>query len=109
MKQLAEINYVNLIGTLTSTPKAVKLENGKRVVKFSLSTKETYLDKNGQSVSDTCWHRLSAWGKWVPILEELTFKGMALAIEGRLKSRFYHHNGKRQSYTEIEVNDLIIL
>lgn len=106
---IQEINFVNLVGQMTSNPKIVRLENGKRVVKFSLSTSEPYLDENGKTCFTKNWHRLTAWGKWIPILEELCEKGQGLAIEGRLRSKHYSNNGEPQSYTEIEVNDLIIL
>lgn len=103
------MNHVNLIGEMTSVPKIIQLKDGKRIIQFSLSTKETYFDKEGNQKADRNWHRVAAWGKWVPIIEKLCDKGQALAIEGRLKSRFFSKNGKKQSYNEIEINDMVIL
>lgn len=104
-----QLNHVNLIGKMSSEPRIVQLKDGSKVIKFSLSTKETYLDKDGSLKNNTNWHRITAWGKWVPVIEQLGAKGLALAIEGRLKSNFYRVNGKNTSYSEVEVNDLIIL
>ncbi len=107
--RVQQMNHVNLIGQMSSDPTFVEMEGGKKVARFSLSTKETYLDDEGNTKDTKNWHRVTAWGKWVPVLEQLGVKGQALAIEGRLRSRFYNTDGKRQSYTEIEINDLVIL
>ena len=107
---VTQMNHVNLIGQMSSEPKVVILENGKRIAKFSLSTRETYLDEEGNTKHVNNWHRVTAWGKWVSVLEQLGAKGQALAIEGKLRSRFYQSkSGERQSVTEVEINDLVIL
>lgn len=104
------MNYVNLIGKISSDPKVIELANGRKIVQFSMSTQESYLDSEGNVKNRKQWHRISAWGNWVSILEELGQKGLNLAVEGRLKSRFYQSStGQRQQVTEVEVNDLIIL
>lgn len=106
-----EMNHVNLIGQMSSDPKFVELKDGKRIARFSLSTRETYLDDEGNTKNINNWHRVTAWGKWVPVLEQLGSKGQALAIEGRLRSRFYNNiqTGQRQSFTEVEINDMVVL
>ena len=83
------MNHVNLIGKICSAPKVVELTNGRKIAQFSLSTQESYLDVDGTTKVRKQWHRISAWGRWVAILEELGEKGLSLAIEGRLISRFY--------------------
>lgn len=107
---ITQMNHVNLIGQMSSDPKVVDLQNGKRIAKFSLSTRETFLDDEGNTKNVNNWHRVTAWGKWVPVLEQLGSKGQALAIEGRLRSRFFlTKTGERKSITEVEINDLVIL
>lgn len=104
------MNHVNLIGKISSEPKVVLLENGKKIAQFSMSTQETYLDAEGNTKKRNNWHRISAWGNWVGILEELGHKGIHLAIEGKLVSRFYRTNtGDQKLITEVEINDLVIL
>ncbi|MDX1653296.1 MAG: single-stranded DNA-binding protein [Brumimicrobium sp.] len=110
MISINQMNHVNLIGQITSDPKIVDLGDGKRVARFSLSTKETYLDDEGQTKQVNNWHRITAWGKWATVLEEMGSKGQALAIEGKLRSRFFNgKNGQKQSFTEVEINDMVIL
>lgn len=105
-----EMNYVNLIGQIANTPKIVKTKEGGLVAKFSLNTRETYLDETGEMRDVNNRHNVSAWGRWASILEKLGEKGQALAIEGRLKSRYFRtKSGENRSITEVEINDLIIL
>lgn len=63
----------------------------------------------GKTKKKSDWHRVSAWGRWVKVLEELGQKGMDLAIEGKLTTRFYEKSGEKKFISEVEVNDLIIL
>ncbi len=103
------MNHVNLIGKLSSIPKVVELSNGKKVAQFTMSTKEMYLDESGQPKTRSNWHRITAWGRWVKVLEEFGKQGMDLAVEGKLVTRFYKNDGQRKIYSEVEINDLIIL
>lgn len=103
------MNHVNLIGKIASQPKVYETPNGRRIAQFTMSTNEVYLDDSGNSRKKSNWHRVAAWGKWVTILEELGTVGMELAVEGKLRSRYYEENGKKQFTAEVEVNDLIIL
>jgi single-strand DNA-binding protein len=110
MTQQLHINHVNIIGKMTSDPRIAVLPGGRKVAQFSLSTNESYLDEQGNVWIRQNWHRMTAWGRWVSVLEELCSKGINVAVEGKLVSRFYRlENGKRQMVSEIEVNDLIIL
>jgi single-strand DNA-binding protein len=104
------MNHVNLIGKISSEPKVICLGNGKKLAQFSMSTQETYLDEAGNTLKKDQSHRITAWGNWVAILEELGQKGIQLAIEGKLVSRFYKNQaGDRKFITEVEINDLVIL
>lgn len=109
-EQMLHMNHVNIIGKITSEPKVSLLPGGRRVVNFSLATKEHYLDREGNLQVKQDWHRLTAFGRWVNVLEELCAKGLNVAVEGRLVSKFYKtESGERRMFSEIEVNDLIIL
>ncbi len=103
------MNHVNLIGKVCSAPRIVELPNGRKIAQFTLSTKEMYLDELGETKSRSNWHRLTAWGKWVRVLEELGKEGMDLAVEGKLVTRFYQSKGEKKFISEVEINDLIIL
>lgn len=109
-EQIMHMNHVNMIGKISSDPKVILLPGGRKMVNFSLATKEHYLDKEGNLQVKQDWHRLSAFGRWVAVMEELCAKGINVAVEGKLVSRFYKtDSGERKMFSEIEVNDLIIL
>jgi single-strand DNA-binding protein len=103
------MNHVNLIGKVSSAPKVIDLADGRKIAQFTMSTKEMYLDETGKTKTRSNWHRLTAWGRWVKVLEELCQEGMDLAVEGKLVTRFYKNNGEQRSISEVEINDLIIL
>lgn len=103
------MNHVNLIGKLSSLPKVIELSNGRKIAQFTMSTKEMYLDESGKPKTRSNWHRITAWGKWIQLLEEFGQQGMDLAVEGKLVTRFYGNQGVRKCVSEVEINDLIIL
>ena len=107
---VTQINHVNLIGQMSGEPKFYTLPNGAKVARFSISTQETLLDEDGNMKNIKNWHRVSAWGSWVSLIEKMGAAGQALAIEGKLTSRFYKTKaGEAKSVSEVEINDLIIL
>lgn len=109
-KEVLHMNHVNIIGKIASDLRILTLPGGRRIVNFSLATNERFFDKEGNMQVKQDWHRLTAYGRWVQIMEELCAKGNNVAVEGKLVSRFYMTpNGERKMISEIEVNDLIIL
>jgi single-strand DNA-binding protein len=103
------MNHVNLIGKVCSRPKILVIENGRKIARFTLTTSESYLDANGNTKTRSHWHRLSAWGNWVKVCEELLDEGTELAVQGSLVTRFYSSGITRRFSAEVEVNDLTIL
>lgn len=103
-------NSVRLIGNLGDAPKVRKLESGKTVANFSIATSEIYYDQNGKKVSETTWHRLTAWGKQAEIAENYLKKGSEIAVEGKLTNRSYEDkNGEKHYITEVVVNSILLL
>jgi single-strand DNA-binding protein len=108
-KKELSLNHVNLIGKISNQPRTYEAPNGRKIIHFSLTTIETFLDENGEVKSKNHLHRICAWGRWVKVLNELGYKDLKIAVEGKLTSRFYYRNGVRHAISEVEVNDLIIL
>jgi single-strand DNA-binding protein len=103
-------NRVQLIGNLGNAPEVRKTETGKKLVRFSVATNESYKNSNGDKVTDTQWHSLVAWGKLADIAEKFLNKGTEVAIEGKLVNRNYtDKEGIRKYVTEIQVNELLLL
>jgi single-strand DNA-binding protein len=103
-------NKVQLIGNLGGNPEIKTTEGGKKLAKFSMATNEVYRNVNGDKVTETQWHNLSAWGKVAEIAEKYLVKGSEVAIEGKLVNRSYNDkDGNKKYVTEVQVNEVLML
>lgn len=103
-------NKVQLIGRLGAKPEVRTTENGKKLVRFSLATSESYRNANGDKVTDTQWHQVVAWGKIAEIAEKYTDKGSEIMVEGKLLHRSYQDkDGIKKYITEVQINELLLL
>src|SRR5687768_451779 len=101
-------NSVQLIGRLGKDPE-VKSFNEKKRASFSIATTDNYKNQKGEKVEDTQWHNVVIWGKLAGIAEKYLKKGNEVAIEGKLVHRVFETNGEKRFFTEINVNDLVML
>ena len=107
---MSGVNKVILVGNVGKDPEVKYLEGGVAVAKLTLATSETYKNRDGQKVEQTEWHRVSAWGKTVDIIEKLVTKGSHIAIEGKLTHRSYDDkDGNKRYITEVVANELVLL
>ncbi len=85
------VNKVILIGNLGRDPEARTMQNGGKVVSFSIATSESWNDKgSGERREKTQWHRIAIFNeKLGEIAEKYLKKGSTVYIEGSLESRKY--------------------
>ena len=103
-------NKVQLIGNLGNDPEVIALDNGRKLVKFSMATNESSRDGQGELVRSTQWHNVVAWGKTAEIIEKYVIKGQEVAVEGKLNTRSYDDKeGKKRYITEVVCNNLLML
>jgi single-strand DNA-binding protein len=104
-------NRVNLIGNLGQDPEMKTLDSGKKVVHFTLATKDGYKSTEGQKVEETTWHNIVAWNGLADTASKFLKKGQEVAVEGRIVYRSYEDkkNGGTKYITEIVLNDLVLL
>jgi single-strand DNA-binding protein len=103
-------NKVQLIGNLGNAPEVHNTENGKKLVRFSIATNESYRNSKGEKITETQWHNLIAWGKVAEIAEKYLIKGTEVAIEGKLMNNNYtDKDGNKKYSTEIQVHDILLL
>ena len=103
-------NKVQLIGNLGKTPEVKNTESGKKWVRFSIATDETFTNSKGEKVKETQWHNIVAWGKIAEIIEKYLDKGSEVAIEGKLINRDYlDKEGNKKYISEIQVNEMLML
>ena len=80
------------------------------MAQFNLATSESFKNSKGESVKETQWHRLVAWGKVAEVAEKYLDKGKAVAVEGKLVSRSYNDKeGKKKYISEVQVNEMLLL
>ncbi len=88
---MAGVNKVILVGNLGKDPEARTMQNGGKVVSFSVATSENWTDKaSGERREKTQWHRVAIFNeKLGEIAEKYLKKGSKAYIEGALESRKY--------------------
>ena len=103
-------NKVILVGNLGQTPEMKTLESGKKVVHFTLATKDDYKNSDGQKVKETTWHNIVAWNGVAEIASKFLKKGNEVLVEGRIVYRTYEDKtGATKNVTDIVLNDLLLL
>jgi single-strand DNA-binding protein len=103
-------NRVTLIGNVGQDPETKTIDNGKKVVHFTLATSEGYKNADGQKVNETTWHNIVAWNGLAEIAGKYLKKGKEVAVEGRIVYRNYEDKkGVTKYTTEIVLNDLLLL
>jgi single-strand DNA-binding protein len=102
------LNRVILLGNLGADPELKVTSGGNAVLKLSLATNESYVDKNNVRQERTEWHRLTVWGKRAEGLAKFLQKGHQLFVEGRLQTSSYEKNGEKRYSTDIVVNNVIV-
>ncbi|MBE3037747.1 MAG: single-stranded DNA-binding protein, partial [Chloroflexi bacterium] len=58
--------------------------SGQAVTSFSVATNRQYTNNNGETVKETIWFRISAWGKTGETCNQYLKKGSKVLVEGRL-------------------------
>ena len=103
-------NNVQLIGNIGLAPEIIQLENGKKLAKFSLATKEFFRNGEGEKATSTEWHNLVAWGRNAELIEQYLKKGQKITVEGKLCQRKYKtRDGQERVRTEIYVQKFLML
>ncbi|MGQ9508905.1 MAG: single-stranded DNA-binding protein [Thermodesulfobacteriota bacterium] len=107
---MAGVNKVILIGNLGANPEIRYLSNGTAVANFRIATTENRVNRSGEKVSFTEWHRIVAFGRLAEICKDYLNKGKQVYIEGRLRTRQWEDkNGNRRSTTEIVATQMQML
>lgn len=103
-------NQVQLIGNMGIDPEITNYENGRKRVRFTLATNESYVDKKGIKQTKTFWHNLHAWGSTANYIAKASKKGTQIAITGKLVTKDYQSKkGAQRKFTSIEVKNAVTL
>lgn len=95
------LNKVILIGNLTRDPELKSLPSGIKVANFGLATNRVWKDKDGSRKDSTEFHNVVVFGRQAENVAQYMKKGSNLLVEGRLQTRSWESDGKKNYRTEI--------
>jgi single-strand DNA-binding protein len=75
-----------IVGNVGRDPEMRYTSTGQAVTSFSVATNRQYTNNNGETVKETTWFRVSAWGKSAETCNQYLKKGSKVLVEGRLTS-----------------------
>ena len=103
------LNRVQFIGHVGKDPEVVNSNSGTKISKFVLAVNDSFKSKTGEWQERTEWINAVSFGKLADVVESYVKKGSQLYIEGKLQTRSYEKDGTTKYFTEVLVNELILL
>ena len=96
------LNKVELRGVVGADPKILELDNGAKVIRFSIATHETFKTKEGTLKEETTWHNIVGWyNRNMPDFEKIK-RGGLVEVYGKLRyCRYKNRDGEERFVTEI--------
>ena len=76
------MNKILVIGNLGSDPEMRYTPGGDAVTSFSVATNRRYTNRDGQTVDETEWFRVSAWRRLAETTNQYLTKGSKVYVEG---------------------------
>jgi len=98
------LNKALLYGNLTRDPEVRALPGGQTVATFSIATNRSYKDKDGVQKDMTEYHNIVAFGRTGEVMGQYLKKGRPVFVEGRIQTRSWEADGKKNYRTEIVVD-----
>lgn len=102
-----------IVGYLGADPEMRYLDTGVAVCNFSIATSRKYNRKDGTSVDETTWFRVTVWGNPAENAYKYLTKGCPVLVEGQLKPdkdgnprTFQRNDGTWGSKYEITASDV---
>jgi len=102
------LNRLTLIGFIGNDPEAKATNGGSTFAAFSVATKRSWKNSEGEWESQTEWHRCIAFGKLADFAAGLK-KGAHVQVEGELRSREYEKNGVAHRTFECRLESILKL
>ncbi len=95
-----------LIGNLTRDPEIKSLPTGMKVTNFSVATNSVWKDKDGSKKESTEYHNIVVFGRQAETVAQYMKKGSNIMVEGRLQTRSWEAEGKKNYRTEIIADNI---
>lgn len=95
------LNKSFILGNLTRDPELKALPSGSSVASFSLATNRVWKDKDGRKQEEVEYHNIIVFGKQADNCAQYLRKGSQALVEGRIQTRSWEKDGKKNFRTEI--------
>lgn len=99
------INKAFIYGNLTRDPELRALPSGQNVANFAVATNRVYKDKDGNKKEQVEYHNVVAFGRQADLIGQYMKKGRPIFIDGRIQTRSWEAEGKKNYRTEIVVEN----
>lgn len=99
------LNKALLYGNLTRDPELRAIPSGQKVATFGLATNRTFRNKEGQQQEQTEFHNIVAFGRTAEVMGQYLKKGRPVFVEGRIQTRSWEADGRKNYRTEIVVDN----
>lgn len=100
------LNQATIVGRMVKDPEIKSLPSGSAVVGFSVATSRTWKGQDGKKNEDTEFHNCVAFGKTAEIIGQYLKKGQLILITGRIQTRSWEKDGRKNYRTEIVVEQM---
>ena len=98
------LNRAEVIGRLGADVIVNHLTSGGRVANMSIATDESYVDKDGQRVDRTEWHRIVTFQPGlVDMLVRNARKGRLVYVAGKMQTRRWRKDGEDSDRFSTEI------
>ncbi len=98
------LNRAELIGRLGADVTVNHLQSGGRVANMSIATDESYIDKNGERIDRTEWHRVVTFQDGlIDMLVKNAVKGRLVYVAGKLQTRRWKKEGEDSDRFSTEI------
>ena len=107
---MASINKAIIVGNLGRDPETrYTADGGTAITMLSVATTRRYRNAEGQTVSETEWHRIVIFARLAEIAKDYLRKGSQVYVEGRIRTRRYQAKDGTDRYTTEIVGETLQL
>ena len=107
---MASINKAIIVGNLGRDPETrYTADGGTAITMLSVATTRRYRNAEGQTVSETEWHRIVLFSRLAEIAKDYLRKGSLVYVEGRIRTRRYQAKDGTDRYTTEIVGEMLQL
>ena len=97
------MNHFVGIGRLTRDPNVKYTQSGKAYASFTLAIDRR---KSGDGNQQADFISCVAWEKTAEVISQYVSKGQKIAVEGRIQTRSYEKDGRKNYVTEVVVQSM---